>query len=170
MGTDLMTATFTGLDSPSSGDVVGTASQSSVFERLLPRAVRVLVLREREVPGWLPYVLRRLNDLASRYCDEPTEGCLLAHPDALERSLHVLGELLPDTAPAPSVVPTLDGGIQFVWHRGGWDLEIEVLVNRTETWGRNRETGERFAGAPEQARSALEQAFRQIEASPRDSG
>jgi hypothetical protein len=29
--------------------------------------------------------------------------------------------------PPPSVVPTVRGGVQLEWHRGGIDLEIEVL-------------------------------------------
>lgn len=29
--------------------------------------------------------------------------------------------------PPPSVVPTVRGGVQLEWHRGGIDLEIEIL-------------------------------------------
>jgi hypothetical protein len=29
--------------------------------------------------------------------------------------------------PAPSVVPLSGGGVQFEWHRKGWDLEMEVM-------------------------------------------
>lgn len=165
-----MTATFTGLETGRGGATAGKESQSSAFDPLLPRPIRVRILRQGEIPRWLPYVLRRLNDLASRYGEEPTEESVLADPRALERSLHVLGALIDDTTPAPSVVPTLHGGVQFVWHRGGWDVEIEVFSSHTVLWGRKRETGEEFEGAPELNREALARALHQIEASPGNRG
>jgi hypothetical protein len=37
----------------------------------------------------------------------------------------VLVEVMDNDAPAPSVVPLSDGGVQLEWHRRGRNLEIE---------------------------------------------
>jgi hypothetical protein len=42
-----------------------------------------------------------------------------------QKALTVLVEVMENDAPAPSVVPLDDGGIQVEWHRRGRNLEIE---------------------------------------------
>ena len=46
------------------------------------------------------------------------------------------------------MAPTPEGGLQFEWHEGGWDVEIEVEPDGTvETWGRHLHNGATFDGA-----------------------
>src|SRR5439155_24397223 len=45
---------------------------------------------------------------------------------AVDVGLHVLSQLLQPWSPAPAVVPTAAGGLQFEWHDQGIDLEIGV--------------------------------------------
>lgn len=40
--------------------------------------------------------------------------------------LGLLLEVMDPDTPAPTVVPTAEGGIQFEWHSGGMDVEIEL--------------------------------------------
>ena len=49
--------------------------------------------------------------------------------------------------PTPSVVPSEDSGVQFVWHKAGWDLELEIGSDGEYVWARNRVSGETWHGA-----------------------
>jgi hypothetical protein len=45
----------------------------------------------------------------------------------------VIGAMMLPDVPKPSIHPLPHGGIQFEWHRRGWDVEIEVVApNRIE--------------------------------------
>lgn len=150
-----MTATLTGSDAFSPPAAGPRRANSSTFESISPKRVTVRIYPERSMPIWLNYVLRRLNDL-SRRLEAPTpEPAPLPDPTALERALDELRSVLSDDAPTPSVVPTVDAGVQFVWHSGGWDIEIEVLPLHTEVWARNQSRGERWTGPLDQVRSQL---------------
>lgn len=139
------------------------AGPSSAFERLTPKPVKVRVEKEQAAPRWLDYVMQRLNALSDRL-GEPEEGSApLADPRALERALEELRTALGAQTPSPSVVPTVEGGVQFVWHQAGWDIEIEVLPHATEVWGRNRQTATRWAGNLESTRPQLRDALQDIE-------
>lgn len=158
-----MTATLTGTDVLSSEGA--SFANSSAFEPLMPKLVLVRAVPQRELPQWLPYVLRRLNDLALKLDEPDPDDPAIPDPIALERSLAELQRLLADDTPTPSVVPTSEGGVQFVWHKGGWDIEIEVLPSETLAWGRNRSVGARWSGELEDVQAALVDALQQI-ASP----
>jgi hypothetical protein len=41
-------------------------------------------------------------------------------------ALQLLCETMPTDTPAPTVIPTNRGGVQFEWHTRGIDLEIEI--------------------------------------------
>lgn len=45
--------------------------------------------------------------------------------------MSLLNEVMEDFTPAPSCVPTSEGGIQLEWHRSGIDLEIEISPRGT---------------------------------------
>lgn len=160
-----MTATLTGLDDP---EPYGSSARAgtSVFAVSSPRSTIVRVGGGRRVPRWLPYVLRRLNDLAAGPYEPEDEDGLLPDPQAVWRALPALGGLLTDRTPTPSVVPTIDGGVQFVWHKAGWDLEIEVLANETIVWGRRRGEGLGDAGPIAEMRPVLDRALRALESAP----
>lgn len=136
---------------------------SSVYEGLRPRQVLVRMQPEGRAPIWLSYVLRRLNELSDRLDDPIRDPAPLPDPAALERALTDLCSALGDDTPAPSVVPTADGGVQFVWHHAGWDIEIEVLHDRTEVWGRNRARSQQWFGDLDEVRDELEAALTEIE-------
>lgn len=164
-----MTATFTGMDVEPTAVGEMVRATSSAFEPLVPRLVRVRVGLHRDPPRWLPYVLGRLNALAHKLDEPHPDDVGLPDPVALERSLSELQSLLADETPSPSVVPTAESGVQFVWHKGGWDLEIEVLQSETLAWGRNRGSGTRWAGPLEEVRQQVQEALRDIiSASPTD--
>jgi hypothetical protein len=49
-------------------------------------------------------------------------------------------------------VPGEDESVEFVWHRGDWDLELEVGRNEDYVWARNRTTGETWHGELDELR------------------
>ncbi len=62
-------------------------------------------------------------------------------------ALYALMQFLPADATAPAVAPTGNGGVQFEWHRGGWDVEVEFHDGDAHAWMESLSTGERSSGA-----------------------
>lgn len=75
---------------------------------MLDDTVEALVGLLRLEDGWDSYGARRVE------------------PRAVSAGLHVLLETMPPHLPPPAVVPTSTGGVQFEWHTGGIDLEVEI--------------------------------------------
>lgn|SRR5271165_841993 len=85
------------------------------------------------LPDWFNPVLRGFADIIALPDNWNGEGADRIDRDAINRALAVIDQLLDRNAPAPSVVPTPDSGVQIEWHRGRKDLEIEFGPNgRTE--------------------------------------
>ena len=62
--------------------------------------------------------------------------------DLINQSLVVLGSLMQQDSPAPSVVPLGDGGLQIEWHRRQQDLEIVFTADESPQYFYcNRATG-----------------------------
>lgn len=127
-----MTATLTEQDlgaTPPSGESVSTVFTPPSR----PPAARIVV--RDEPPRWLPYVIQRLNEMAAQ-TGVPDDGLLVPNASVLGWALSVLGSLLSDASPSPSVVPTVEGGVQFAWHKAGWDAELEVRAEANIIWVR----------------------------------
>ena len=87
-----------------------------------PRLRTEHALRET---AWFPATVDALEALPLD-TDGWSTGATRTQPEAVERLLQVLTEILDSQAPPPSIVPTHAGGVQAEWHRNGVDLEIEV--------------------------------------------
>ena len=62
--------------------------------------------------------------------------------DALRFALNILSQVMPATAPAPSIVPLGHGGVQLLWHNAIADLEVEVVrPNEVVAYFLDRRTG-----------------------------
>ncbi len=111
---------------------------------------------------WLPYVQARLSEMAEGVRTVGADESISPDPAALRRALPELTSLLDERTPAPSVVPTVDGGVQFVWHKAGWDIEIEVLATATLAWVRRRGQGPGTVGPVAEMRDPLVGALRHL--------
>ncbi len=54
-------------------------------------------------------------------------GAMRVKPAIVQAAMTLLNAIMLDDTPAPSVVPTVRGGVQLEWHTRGIDLEIEFL-------------------------------------------
>jgi hypothetical protein len=93
---------------------------------------------------WHKYVSERINELQHGE-DDFSE---LSQPTSLviDRAWQVATRVLHSDTPTPSVVPSDDGNVVFVWHKARWDLEIEVSPEEVTVWAHSRNTGEMFSG------------------------
>jgi len=93
---------------------------------------------------WHKYVYERIQELQNGE-DDFTE---LPQPTSfvVDRAWQVATLILHPDTPTPSVVPSDDGNVVFVWHKARWDLEIEVGPEEVAVWAHSRNTGEMFSG------------------------
>jgi hypothetical protein len=114
-----------------------------------------------DMPVAQRYVLSRLSamrDAAFAALD------VYADLSGFVRAWTVGAGLLDETMPTPSVVPSEDGGVTFVWHKGGWDVEVEIDPTETTVWAYSRHTGETWFGELDTHRQALRQLLREMNA------
>jgi hypothetical protein len=78
---------------------------------------------------------------------EPEDETPSPHPEAVQRALPELVRFMRPDTPTPSVVPTFDGGVQFVWHKSGWDIEVEVGPKETLLWAQRRDGSASWHGS-----------------------
>lgn len=128
-------------DSPLTQFLPDPSPSADALAVFAPRAglvMRVRIQGAEETPRWLSYVMTRLQALLA-LAYEPDDEVPTPHLEAIHRALPELSRFMRADTPTPSVVPTVDGGVQFVWHKRGWDLEIEVGPKETLLWAQRRD-------------------------------
>ena len=154
MGADHVSPTATAIDvytsrQPQPGEI-------SAFGFGRPMLGQGFAFQGREAPyariractsyRWMPYVVRRLNELDEIGAGDTSHEVIAPSRKALTRVLFDARRFMPAEVATPSLVPTADRGVQLVWHRGGWDVEVDVLADRTHVWARRRDSGESWSG------------------------
>jgi hypothetical protein len=122
------------------------ADDLSAFAPRRRASAKIRIARAAEAPRWLPYVMGRLEEL-HRLVYEPDDEVPTPHPESIQRALSELVRFMRWDTSTPSVVPTFDGGVQFVWHKGGWDVEVEVGPKETLVWAQRRDGGDSWDGS-----------------------
>lgn len=86
-------------------------------------------------PAWADYVARRIYELsaAGNRVEVPAER--------LRYAWNVVQDLLPHSAPTPSVTSSDDGGVALFWQRCGWDVVVELVPDGDFIWARDRNSG-----------------------------
>jgi len=89
---------------------------------------------ERDVPAWLTPAVQSLLDLLRLPQNWDGYGAAQIQEQLAQKALMVLVEVMENDAPAPSVVPLSDGGIQVEWHRRARNLEIEFPAGQAPSF------------------------------------
>ena len=109
--------------------VTSCASSVQVGDALLTGAgpgQYVIIRVEEDEPKWLTTTVERMNELLELQPNWDSYGARCVEKHAVETALEILGTVMrPNTSP-PTVVPTVEGGIQLEWHQNHIDLEVEV--------------------------------------------
>lgn len=79
-----------------------------------------------EAPAWLKPTIQTMQQIAQLPANWSSYGSSPIEDVAIIRAAELLAELLESDGPAPTVIPTLRGGVQLEWHRNGSDVEIEL--------------------------------------------
>lgn len=94
------------------------------------------------LPDWVRPTLTAFVDIQNLTDNWNSYGGKVVNRDLINQSLVVLGSLMQQDSPAPSVVPLGDGGLQIEWHRRQQDLEIVFSADESaQFFYRNRATG-----------------------------
>jgi hypothetical protein len=93
---------------------------------------------------WRDYVSLRLSRL--RRGDGDFTGLTQPTEEIVRRARNVTS-LFKANTPTPSVVPSEDGDILFIWQKAGWELEIEVGSEEVSAWLHERSSGAISSGS-----------------------
>lgn len=85
------------------------------------------LLVDSQRPAWLDQLKASLDELLQLKPDWDSYGGLRINPGSIKHALKLAYEIFPDDIPPPSVVPTSRGGVQYEWHCGDIDLEVEII-------------------------------------------
>ncbi len=119
--------------------------------------------RGDRLPDWFVPVLEGFANLLTLPDNWDGEGASPIDRDAISRALAAIEQLLTRRAPAPSVVPTPDSGLQIEWHLRAKDLEIEFHPDgRTEFYYFDESGGEEYEGPIGQNSVILKKYLKQI--------
>ena len=100
------------------------------------------------VSRWRRYVERRLGELSVGAHN--FAGLKVPSSQVVDLARRVAQDWFYADTPTPSVLPSEDGEVMFVWHKGGWDVEIIVGLQGAEVWAYERGSGEELSGSLEE--------------------
>jgi hypothetical protein len=95
-----------------------------VESKPVPR--RKLLIADDGSPAWREDAINRLDQLVNLKPDWDSYGGKPVSKRLANTVLEVLGSLMREQTPRPSIVPTPAGHIQLEWHTKQIDLEVEV--------------------------------------------
>lgn len=82
---------------------------------------------EGNSPRWLSPTIDKLTDLLALPMNWDSYEARPIDPKCALAALRLLGQVMHNDSPPPSVVPTNRGGVQLEWHSKGMGLEIDVV-------------------------------------------
>jgi hypothetical protein len=108
-----------------------------------------------DVPRWAGYVRERLTDL--RLAAYDFTGLQVPAEWLVDRAWLVANSYLSPATIPPSIVPSSEGNVLFIWHKAGWDVEIEISPEGTSAWAYNQRSGEEWSGSLDERQTELKE-------------
>lgn len=142
-----------------------STGELSVFAKPPAQRAQIVFSEPSDVPKWIDYLVKRLNELARIDYSWPDE-LLPPSFELLQGALKEASLFMPTDCPSPSVLPTPEGNVQFVWHKGGRDIEVDFTPTETTVWVRDRTTGTTWDGALGDRKHELFELLEQISDQP----
>lgn len=100
-------------------------------------------------PPWLRQVVSDVQHLLQLSPGWDSYGAMPIDQRAAATAFTLLFEVMHRDAPAPSVAPLSDSGIQLDWHTRGIDVELVISpLGHASIWCRDRRTGTEWEGDP----------------------
>lgn len=91
---------------------------------------------------WRSYVTERFRQLADHVDDSGYPSL-----ETLNRALRSIDSLLSTSTPTPSMLPSDECGVELLWQKNGWDVQVELDENGEDFfWARERASGEVISG------------------------
>jgi hypothetical protein len=109
-------------------------------------------------PGVL-YVRERMAQMYQRSAFELQP---YPQPWLISAALGRAWSLVSPGVPTPSVVPSEDGNVSLIWHKGGWDIEVEFGEFGTDVWAVHRAGDQTWHGALEERSDELQELLRSM--------
>ncbi|HEX7447535.1 MAG TPA: hypothetical protein VF306_08315 [Pirellulales bacterium] len=81
---------------------------------------------EASTPEWLSPAVERLSALLTLRSNWDSYGANPVDPQLALSALKLLGRVMCNDSPPPSIVPTSSGGLQLEWHARGIDIEVAI--------------------------------------------
>jgi hypothetical protein len=116
-----------------------------------PEAIKAAFDSSRTSSRWHWYVSRRLRELEAGEYD--FTDLQVPTSQVVQRARDVASSLFKPETPTPSVVPSGEGDVLYIWHKAGWDLEIDIGPEGTAVWARDRHAGRELYGSLEEQRA-----------------
>jgi hypothetical protein len=123
---------------PTAVAVSNVSSQPSEITNTAARTVVQDGLR------WNSYVARRLTAIQNGTND--FTGLKIPSLWVVDRAWAVARSYFKSSTPPPSVVPTEDGNILYIWRKSGWELHVEVSSEEATAWAYHRRSGHSWSG------------------------
>jgi hypothetical protein len=82
---------------------------------------------EANSPLWLSPTIDKMSELLMLSENWDSYGARPIDPKCALAALRLLGRVMRNHSPPPSVLPTNRGSVQLEWHKSGVDLEVNVV-------------------------------------------
>jgi hypothetical protein len=140
---DILAATIVPMSARVSGSPYApAATRDTISDSGILVIARDLI---RSNSRWYSYVGRRLAELTEG--KHASSGMPVPTRIVTERALAVAMEHFDIDTPTPSVVPSEEGNVLFVWRSEMLELEIEIGLKESTVWAYDRSRGEVWSGA-----------------------
>lgn len=95
---------------------------------------------------WLPFLEMRLEAMGKLTAAD-LDGLPVPPPKTLDQAIRFAYKYFPPTLPTPSVVPSPSGGVELIWFRFRWHLEIDFSDSSVIVWAHDMRGGELWRGS-----------------------